>query len=108
MEPITPDAVASQKTANIPDFVIGVFNEMITEAWSGRNAVLMQNAVVKRVIAAAKKSGISKTKRVTSQRVFEEHWLDVEPIFRRVGWVVNYDKPGYCETYEASWAFSKG
>ena len=38
--------------------------------------------------------------------VFSKHLLDFEPVFRTKGWKVVYDKPSYCEHYEAFWTFS--
>lgn len=40
-------------------------------------------------------------------KVYEEHWLDVEDCYRAIGWAVNYDKPAYNETYPATFEFSK-
>ncbi len=44
---------------------------------------------------------------VTSTTVCDNHWLDVEDVYREAGWVVEYDKPGYCESYEATFTFKK-
>jgi len=44
---------------------------------------------------------------ISSAKIFENGWLDVEPIYREVGWNVEYDKPGYNETYEASFKFTR-
>jgi hypothetical protein len=38
--------------------------------------------------------------------IFKNHWLDVEEIYEEAGWQVAYDKPGYNETYEASFEFT--
>ena len=37
--------------------------------------------------------------------IFENDWLDVEPIYRKEGWIVEYDKPAYCENYPANFTF---
>ena len=34
-------------------------------------------------------------------------WLDVEGIYRKAGWDVEYDSPGYCEDYPATFKFRK-
>ena len=39
--------------------------------------------------------------------IFANSWLDVEDIYRNAGWDVEYDKPGYCENYEAHFVFRK-
>ena len=42
---------------------------------------------------------------VNRQTIFKNSWLDIEPIYRRAGWLVKYDKPGYCENYLANFTF---
>lgn len=44
---------------------------------------------------------------VDRNTVFKNKWLDVESLFENEGWKVNYDKPGYCESYEASFKFTR-
>jgi len=39
--------------------------------------------------------------------IFEKNFLDFESVFRNVGWSVEYDKPGYCESYDAFFTFKK-
>jgi hypothetical protein len=43
----------------------------------------------------------------TRQQVFDNNWLDVEDIFRKAGWKVNYEKPAYNESYPASFKFQQ-
>jgi hypothetical protein len=38
--------------------------------------------------------------------IFHRGWLDVEDAYRAEGWTVVYDKPGYNESYAASFTFS--
>ena len=40
------------------------------------------------------------------QDIFDNHWLDVEDLYRKNGWKVDYDKPGYNESYNAYFVFS--
>lgn len=37
--------------------------------------------------------------------LFKNNWLDIEPTYRRVGWIVIYDKPAYNESYPANFTF---
>lgn len=39
--------------------------------------------------------------------LFDKGWMDIEPIYRKSGWRVEYDKPAYNETYPATFTFSK-
>lgn len=94
---LSPDEVLEARKTAIPDDVFEVFNELIAQKFNGSYAYVGQESV----IAALKKRGH------TRDTVFEKHWLDVEDIYREKGWKVFYDKPGYCESYEATFKFSK-
>jgi hypothetical protein len=37
---------------------------------------------------------------------FKNHWLDIEDTYREQGWTVEYDSPGYNESYDAYFVFS--
>ena len=101
IKPINPDKVQAAKNQLIPDGVIGAFNELIAEKWIAgtRSASFTQDEVIDRVLI--------KMPGVTRQELFERHYLDVEPKYRAVGWIVEYDKPGYSESYKAHFTFKK-
>lgn len=97
--PISPDDASLIHATTLPDEVIEVFNDLIVEAMGGgRCAKVLQTVAADRV---ATRMGIPR------QQVFDRHLLDVEAYYRDAGWKVEYDKPGYCETYEANFTFSK-
>ena len=97
-KPISPDQIVEAKRKTIPDAVIDSFNELIAEKWDGRAARVMQPDVV---------TLIKNKLDCDSDRVFDSHWLDVEDIYREIGWNVAYDKPGYDESFEAYFTFTK-
>lgn len=80
--------------AHIPEEVFEAFNELITE----KRGHVMQDDVVDRIL--------SKMPDVTRDQLFERGWLDVEEAYRRKGWTVEYDKPGFNESYRASFTFA--
>lgn len=96
VKPITPDEILDARQAIIPDEVITVFNEMIVENWRDGYADVDQDDVVTRIAARMN---------VERQVIFDKGWIDIEPIFRKAGWKVMYDKPGYCESYDAYFEF---
>tara|TARA_R110000851_G_scaffold16580_1_gene53902 strand:- start:4 stop:300 length:297 start_codon:yes stop_codon:yes gene_type:complete len=96
-QPIKPEEVKAT-TAHIPDYVIKSFNELIGENWNGSSAKFTQDEVIERVVS---KHDIS------SDEIFMKGYLNVEPAYRELGWKVFYDKPTYCETYKATFKFSK-
>ncbi len=100
-KPIKPNEVGD--LINFPDEVINGFNTLIAKNWNGKRSTFKQNDVVIEILSNFEKSG----KIIDRNQLFAFHYLDVEGIYRSEGWVVEYDKPAYNETYEASFKFSK-
>ncbi|HEU5114533.1 MAG TPA: hypothetical protein VFT82_02075 [Candidatus Paceibacterota bacterium] len=95
--PLKPKDVVDKKAEDIPPEVIEAFNEMIAKEWDGGSARVVQKDVIKKIV----EKGISR------DEIFKNNWLDVEEIYRKNGWDVEYDKPGYCENYDAFFVFSE-
>jgi hypothetical protein len=105
IKPITPNEVVSHKAkAVIPDYVFEAFNFLISKKFNNGSATILQKEVVERILSEANRH---RDPPITSQYLFDNHFLDVEDVYREAGWVVEYDKPAYCETYEASFKFTK-
>lgn len=102
VEPISPKDVLALKEKVIPPEVIEAFNEMIARGFDGRRSTFLQKDVGNLIIEKLSVNGKKPT--------FKTEWLDVESLYENKGWKVEYDKPGYNETYEASFVFtvSKG
>jgi len=43
----------------------------------------------------------------TRTEIFDNHWLDVEFYFQHKGWIVEYDRPGYCDSGKATFTFQR-
>lgn len=97
IRPISPEEVTKKKREIIPDVVFSAFNELISRNFDGNRAVVYQRDV----IAMLKKAGID------SQKAYDNHWLDIEDLYREQGWSVEYDKPAYCESYEPHFIFKR-
>jgi len=100
-EPIKPGEVSR---APIPDNVIEVFNELIQKHWDGEKAQFSLNEAVEAVVKRFRGDG---NQGVSVKVLLKNGWLDVEPVYRKVGWIVEYDKPGYNEDYPATFTFRK-
>ena len=98
-KPITPNEVVAQKVADIPDSVILVWNEAITKFWKGHRAIVKQNYIVQKLNEHHPD--------VERSEIYEIGWLNIETMFEQAGWKVSYDKPGYDETYDAYFEFTK-
>lgn len=96
-KPITPEQAQVQKNTEIPDYVFDAVNTLIARKLSGKRAVIRQCDVIDEILKNAD---------IERQTLFNNGWLDFEPAYRDAGWDVVYDKPGYCETYEANWKFT--
>lgn len=94
--PIKPSEV--DKRDVIPQTVFEIFNVLITTAWDGTQAIVRQDDAADR---------ISKDLGIPRADVFKFHYLDVEEAYRKVGWAVEYDKPGFNETYPATYTFRR-
>lgn len=101
IKPVSPDNINKNKI--IPDFVVAAANELIQKHWNGNRAQFTLEALVK--LALEKKP---EEDTHTKESLFGEHAFDIEPLFRSAGWRVEFDKPGYCESYDAFFFFSKG
>ena len=104
IKPITPDEVEKERRNNIPDFVIEAVNKLLKKKWDGKEAIIKQDEI----IAEMKPCWTSMENGVRFRpKVFSNHWLDFEDIYRDNGWNVEYDKPAYCESYDAYFKFTK-
>lgn len=98
VKPFTPeDAEANKK--KIPDAVLNAVNALLAERYSGGGTVVIkQEEVIERALPHLDCS---------RHEMFDRHYLDFEGVYKRAGWRVKYDKPGYNESYGAFWEFSK-
>ncbi|HET6346409.1 MAG TPA: hypothetical protein VFH51_15865 [Myxococcota bacterium] len=90
MKPIAP--TEAQRRDAIPDRVYDAFNRCISEHYARGSSTFLQSEVVDRLGGPA---GLN------------YRWLDVEPDYEAAGWSVSYDRPGYNESYPASFTFKK-
>lgn len=112
--PISPDEVVASKQIQLPDVVIECFNELIAKYWNGRESTFnldeAANLIADRVdvsLIADFLSDHNVTVDLKRQAVFQNRWLDVEYVYRANGWKVEYDRPGYNETYPSTFRFTK-
>lgn len=91
---IKPEDIKSKIEADVEHVV----DDLLQKRWDGRSAVLTQSEII---TALMDKMGVSR------QYVFNKKLLDFEQAYRDVGWHVYYDKPGYNESYEPTFTFTK-
>lgn len=97
--PITPQEASTEKLSLIPSFVFDTFNAFLSTRSEEGTITITQDEVIQMLLTI--KPGLDRNE------IFDKHWLDIESAYRKAGWNVEYDKPGYNETYGASWEFTK-
>lgn len=97
MPPIKPSEIIVKKAVTIPEFVFDAFNVLITKNHNDRTSTVMEKEVVAEILSRCT---------FTGPDIYNNHWLDVEEVYTKYGWEVEYDKPGYNETYGASFKFT--
>lgn len=110
VQPIKPSEVDKQKSENIPDEVFEAFNELIVKNFSGGRAIVKQKDVISLIIEKTRSEESSMVNwypEKIKKNIYDNHWFDIEDIYRENGWTVVWDKPVFNETYEASWTFTK-
>ena len=95
---ISPEQCTAGKQEIIPDVVFDAFNELIVRNLRENAARVYQDDIVSLIVS----------KGIPRQEIFDKNFLDIEDVYREAGWGVVYDKPGYNESYKASFAFTKG
>lgn len=103
--PIKPKEVQGKKTSKIPEPVFEAFNELIVQEWNGHSSNFTLREVADLAVKKLKDTG--EYEEMSRQYLYDHGWLDVEPAYRKAGWKVDFDKPGYNETYDANFTFSK-
>ena len=93
MPPIKPSEL---KIRDVPEVVYDCFNNLIQEKFTKDSAVVYQ----KEIVALMVESGL------IQKDIFSKGWLDIEEAYRKAGWKVEYDKPGYNESGEAFFRFT--
>jgi hypothetical protein len=96
--PISPDEVGALKTKLIPVWVFSVWDKLIATAWDDTSAVVKQ---------ADAETALSAANPGEPVDIIRSGWLDIEDSYRSTGWSVEYDKPGYNESYGAIFTFRK-
>lgn len=103
VKPITPDEILDAKEASIPDEMFEAINELIVKNWNGSESRFRQNDIIELFLSKIGENNIQANR----EKIFDNHWLDFEDIYRKLGWKIYYDKPAYNEDYPATFEFSK-
>lgn len=101
--PIRPSEIGQIKLDRFPDEVIKAVNEMIALNWDGDQAMFRQEDLVAKILENYGEANIEQNRK----KIYENNWLKFGDIYRKEGWNIDYDRPGYNESYPATYTFSK-
>ena len=101
VKPVSPDEVTKRKAETLPAEVIEAFNELIVQKCANGHGTIKQGDAVALILSKMA------DREITRADIFKNGWLDVEKVYRAAGWDVVYDKPGYNESYEPTFEFTR-
>jgi len=96
IKPLSPNDIMDNIGAIIPPVVIQAVNILLAKKFRGDEVTIKQKDII---------TEIKKLSNLTSTEIYENKWMDFEEIYRKNGWIVTYDKPAYCESYDATFSF---
>lgn len=102
-KPITPAEIGAYKATVIPEAVIEAFNELIAARFTNGEATVKSSEVELLAVRKLKKAG---NRHAKAQTLYDNGWMNVEEMYREAGWRVKYDRPGYNESYAATYVFT--
>lgn len=97
--PIDPTTLSDKP--KIPNAIIEIVNNLITQNWEGFKAIVYQDDIIKAYLKHPEASV------KTRDQVFEKHFLDFEDIYRSIGWSVRYESPDRDEDFKSYFKFTK-
>lgn len=97
MPAFTPDDALAQHSATIPEEIFEIVNGFLAERVHNRTIEIEQREIA----AKLELTDISEAQAIS------HGWLDFEDVYKKAGWIVNFDKPGFNESYQPIWTFEK-
>lgn len=108
-EPFSPQQLAQFRKETFDPIMIQAVNECLIDNYgSGQNIMLRQGDIIERYIKLYKLAHAAshKDNETIREDAFEKGLLDFEKFYVQRGWRVEYDKPGFNESYEPTYTFS--
>ncbi len=99
VKPISPSEILGNLDKIIPPVVIQAVNNLLMKQYRDGSVTILQDEIIQEII--------NLDGAITRDQIFDNKWLDFEALYRQNGWSVEYDKPGYNESYTARFIFKK-
>jgi hypothetical protein len=98
VSPYSPAQAKEERAQTTPAAVITVVNELLAQRSENQRITITQEEVVEALIERFI---------IPRENIFLNYMLNFESAYRANGWNVEYDKPGWNESYKAHWVFSQ-
>lgn len=95
-QPLDPKCLVKTKAFEIPSIIISITNKLIDENWDGHQSKVWQSELLSRI---QHMTGIDR------EDILRNSWLNLESVYRRVGYDVNYIAPAWGEKGDAYFEF---
>lgn len=99
LKPITPEKAREIRSGNFPDWIIEAVNKFIVKNMRGDLAfTIKQKDIMEEALRLAPDG-------TRSQTVYDNGWMDIEPLYRENGWTVSYSSPAMDESWDVYFTF---
>lgn len=95
---LSPTDIIKDLDSIIPESVITAVNNLLKEKYRGHSVTLKQKEIVSAIIK------LDPT--LKRDKIFDNNYLDFEPIFAKAGWTVKYNSPDRDESFEEYFEFT--
>ena len=99
--PISPDDISDNKEKYIHQTIIKTVNKILKERYNLGSTVDIK-------ISEISKPFFEAHPEIDEDKAWKAKMFDIEDAYRKFGWKVSYDRPGWDESYEGFYKFSKG
>lgn len=106
IKPFSPAEAKDAKSSHLPRELLQAVNELLAERYKDYGSIHIKLKDVK--ARCEKILGIDEMfSGVSPMDAWPEGVWDFEPVYRKAGWRVNYDGPGYDESYDGYYIFDQ-
>ena len=106
IKPFSPEEAKNAKASALPKELLQAVNELLTERYKDHGGIIIKLKDIKE--RCKKILGIDEMfSGVDPMDSWPDGIWDIEPVYRLAGWKVSWDGPGYNESYDGYFEFSR-
>ena len=99
VKPLTPEEERKVREGSFPDWIFEAVNTLIIRNMRGNQEFsIRQREIMTEALNLAPDG-------TTSQKIYDNGWMDFEPMYRSHGWEVKYKSPAMDESWDAYFTF---